>query len=278
MPLFLREKKNLLIFIALIFFHLMLISLQVPLGNEQSYFEKGFFSVFSPVQHGIFSFFGSIGKLWKNYFYFRNVQTQNQRMREEMFLLRQENNLLRNVLQKLKSEKEIEENISKIHQNILPAQVIGLDASNLYKSATINKGSLDGIKKNMVVLDKDGNLVGRIVGPVTLKEARIQLITDNESGVGVFSQINKVMGVLSGDANGLCSFNYVLVTEPGISDGEEVVTSGYDGIYPKGIKIGKIISMEDTTSLHKEITVKPYFDFRYLDQLAVITIDLTDIF
>lgn len=278
MPFFLREKKSLIVLIALIFFHLMLISLQVPLGNEQSYFEKGFFSVFSPVQHGIISFFGSIEKLWKNYFYFRNVQTQNQRMREEMFLLRQENNLLRNVLQKLKSEKEIEENISKIYQNILPAQVIGFDASNLYKSATINKGSLDGIKKNMVVLDKDGNLVGRIVGPVTLKEARVQLITDSESGVGVFSQINKVMGVLSGDANGFCSFNYVLVSEAGISDGEEVVTSGYDGIYPKGIKIGKIISMEDTTSLHKEITVKPYFDFRYLDQLAVITIDLTDIF
>jgi rod shape-determining protein MreC len=68
------------------------------------------------------------------------------------------------------------------------------------------------------------------------------------------------------------------VTELGISDGEEVITSGYDGIYPKGIKIGKIISMEDTTSLHQDITVKPYIDFRYLDQLAVITIDLRDIF
>ncbi len=278
MPLFLKEKKNLIVLIALIFFHLILISLQVPLGNEQSYFEKGFSSVFSPVQHGILSFFGSIGKLWKNYFYFRNVQSQNQRMREDLFFLRQGNNLLKNLLQKLQSEEEIEEKISKIYQNILPAQVIGFDASNFYRSATINKGSLDRIKKNMVVLDKDGNLVGRIVGPVTLKEARVQLITDSESGVGVFSQINKVMGVLSGDANGLCSFNYVLVTEPGISDGEEVVTSGYDGIYPKGIKIGKIISMEDTTSLHKEIKVEPYFDFRYLDQLAVITTDLIDIF
>ena len=278
MPLFLKEKKNLIVLIALIFFHLMLISIQVPLGNEQSYFEKGFSSVFSPVQHGILSFFGSIGKLWKNYFYFRNVQTQNQRMREKMFLLRQENTLLKNVLNKLRSEKEIEENISKIYQNILPAQVIGFDASNLYKSATINKGSVDGIKRNMVVLDKDGNLVGRIVGPVTLMEARVQLITDSASGVGVFSQINKVMGVLKGDVNGLCSFNYVLVTELGISVGEEVVTSGYDGIYPKGIKIGKIISMEDTTSLHQDITVKPYIDFRYLDQLAVITTDLRDIF
>jgi len=277
MPLFLKEKKNLIVLIALIFFHLILISLQVPLGNEQSYFEKGFSSVFSPVQHGILSFFGSIGKLWKNYFYFRNVQSQNQRMREELFFLRQGNNFLKNLLQKLKSEEEIEENISKIYQNILPAQVIGFDASNFYRSATINKGSLDRIKKNMVVLDKDGNLVGRIVGPVTLKEARVQLITDSASGVGVFSQINKVIGVLSGDANGFCSFNYVLVTDLGISNGEEVVTSGYDGIYPKGIKIGKIISMENTTSLHQEIKVKPYFDFRYLDQLAVITIDLTDI-
>jgi len=277
MPLFLKEKKNLIVLIALIFFHLILISLQVPLGNEQSYFEKGFSSVFSPVQHGILSFFGSIGKLWKNYFYFRNVQSQNQRMREDLFFLRQGNNLLKNLLQKLKSEEEIEEKISKIYQNILPAQVIGFDASNFYRSATINKGSLDRIKKNMVVLDKDGNLVGRIVGPVTLKEARVQLITDSASGVGVFSQINKVVGVLSGDANGLCSFNYVLVTDLGISNGEEVVTSGYDGIYPKGIKIGKIISMENTTSLHQEIKVKPYFDFRYLDQLAVITINMKDI-
>lgn len=278
MPLFLKEKKNLIILLALIFFHLILISLQVPLGYEQSYFEKGFFSVFSPVQHGILSFFQSIGKLWKNYFYFRNVRSQNQEMKEEIFLLRQENNLLRTVLQELKSEKEVEENLFKIRQSILPAQVIGLDASNLYKSATINKGSLDGIKKNMVVLDKNGNLVGRIVGPVSLKEARVQLITDNESGVGVFSQKNKVMGVLRGDAKGFCFFNYVLVTELGISEGEEVITSGYDGIYPSGIKIGKIVTIEETTSLHKEIKVEPYFDFRYLDQLAVIKKDPKEIF
>lgn len=278
MPLFLKEKKSLIILLALIFFHLILISLQVPLGYEQSYFEKGFFSVFSPVQHGILSFFQSIGKLWRNYFYFRNVRNQNQEMKEEIFILRQENNLLRTVLQELKSEKEVEENLLKIRQSILPAQVIGLDASNLYKSVTINKGSLDGIKKNMVVLDKEGSLVGRIVGPVSLKEARVQLITDNESGVGVFSQKNKVMGVLSGDAKGFCFFNYVLVTELGISEGEEVITSGYDGIYPSGIKIGKIVTIKETTSLHKEIKVEPYFNFRYLDQLAVIKKNPKEIF
>ncbi len=270
MTLFLKAKKSLIVFTALIFFQLILISAQVPLGSEQNYFERAVFSVFSPIQHGIISFFRGIGNFWKKYFYFRNVQSQNQRMKEELFLLRQENILLKNALQKFKSNKEIQESLVEIHKNILPAQIIGLDASNTYKSVVVNRGSLHGVKKDMVVLDEDGSLVGRVIGPIGLKEARIQLITDNESGVGVYSEKKGVSGVLAGDGKGSCFFKYVLTTNRDIEKDEEVLTSGKDGIFPSGIKVGKILSIADDASLFKTIRVQTHFDVRQLDRVAII--------
>jgi rod shape-determining protein MreC len=279
MPLFLKERKNLTILIALIFFQFLLISMQVPIGERASIFEKTVFSVFSPVRHGILSFFGAIGNIWENYFYLRNVQDQNEELNEEIMYLRQENNLLRNALQMFRNEREIQENLLKMHENILPAQVIGLDPNNFYKSVIINRGTLDGIKKNMIVLDKNGNLVGRIIDSISLKEARVQLITDNASGISVFSQ-KRVQGILVGDGEGQCLMQYVLATTTPdeISEGEDLITSGYDRIYPSGLTVGRIVSITTDTSLHKHIIVDPYFDFRYLDQIAVIMKDPKDFF
>lgn len=278
MPLFLKERKSLVVLTALIFFQLILISTQVPLGYGENYFEKAIFSVFSPVQHGILSLFRSIGEFWKNYFYLQNVQSQNRKMKDEMFFLRQENNLLRNALENLRSAKEIEESLLRLHENILVAQVIGFDASNFYKSAVINKGSLDGLRKDMIVLDKNGSLVGRIINPIALKESRVQLITDNESGVGVFSQSKEVMGILSGDDKGYCFLEYIHVTTEDIYEGEDIITSGKDGLFPSGIKVGKIVSITTSTSLFKQVKVEPYFDIRDLDQVAVIMRDPMEIF
>ncbi|TET70331.1 MAG: rod shape-determining protein MreC [Candidatus Aminicenantes bacterium] len=278
MPLFLKERKSLVVLTALIFFQLILISTQVPLGYGENYFEKAVFSVFSPVQHGILSLFRSIGEFWENYFYLQNVQSQNRKMKDEMFFLRQENNLLRNALENLRSAKEIEESLLRLHENILVAQVIGFDASNFFKSAVINKGSLDGLRKDMIVLDKNGSLVGRIINPIALKESRVQLITDNESGVGVFSQSKEVMGILSGDDKGYCFLEYIHVTTEDIYEGEDIITSGKDGLFPSGIKVGKIVSITTSTSLFKQVKVEPYFDIRDLDQVAVIMRDPMEIF
>jgi rod shape-determining protein MreC len=278
MPLFLKERKSLVVLTALIFFQLILISAQVPLGYGENYLEKAVFSIFSPVQHGILSLSRSIGEFWKNYFYLQNVQSQNRKMKDEMFFLRQENNLLRNALENLRSTKEIEESLLRLHKNILVAQVIGFDASNFYKSVVINKGSLDGLKKDMVVLDKNGSLVGRIINPVALKESRVQLITDNESGVGVFSQSKEVMGILSGDDKGNCFLEYIHVTTEGIYEGEDIITSGKDGLFPSGIKVGKIVSITTSTSLFKQVKIEPYFDIRDLDRVAVIMRDPMEIF
>jgi rod shape-determining protein MreC len=278
MPSFFIKNKNLVVLGILIFLQLVLISIQVPLGEQENYFEKAVFVLFSPIQHGIVSFFHSIGRLWKGYFALREAHNENEEMKQEILLLSQENRLLRNALKHYKSEKEIEAFLGAMYQNVLYARVIGIDASNFFKSVMINRGSLDKIERNMVVLDKFGNLVGRIIGPIALNEARVQLITDNDCGVSVFTEKDKVLGMVSGDGKGSCQLEHVVSTDENVTVGENLYTTGYDSIFPPGINVGRITSITPTSDLFKKITVRPYFEFRHFDQLAVIRMKAIDIF
>ncbi|MEW5901819.1 MAG: rod shape-determining protein MreC [Acidobacteriota bacterium] len=249
----------------------------MPRGAEPTYFERALFSVFTPVLGGVGAAFRGIGNLWRNYFYFRDVRRQNQSLREEAFLLRQENLALKNMLREFRGEKEIQALLASVSGSVRVASVIGFDSSQVYKSIVLNKGSGDGIKRDMVVLDKNARLVGRVIGPVAAKQARVQLITDEDSGVGVVSERFRVVGVLQGDAEGHCLMQYVLKTNKGIAPGEEILTSGFDGIYPQGIPVGKIISIVEDAGLFKKIIIEPYFELSELNQVAVITVDLRDL-
>lgn len=278
MSFFWEKKKSLVILIVLIFLQIVLISLQVPQGKEASFFEKTIFSIFSPLQHGMVSGFHKIGDLWEEYFYLKNTKSQNEELKEEIFLLRQENVLIKNALRKLKTEKEIQETLRTIRENIVHVRVIGMDLGNYHKSVTINKGSLDEIRKDMVVLDKYGHLVGRVFSPVSLKEARVQLVTDNDSGISVYTQDKEGWGILVGDAKGQCNLNFILTTDENLHAGDQIVTTGFDGIFPPGLEVGEIVSIEKTTDLFKSIKVRPYFKFRDLDNLAVIKFDPREIY
>jgi rod shape-determining protein MreC len=130
----------------------------------------------------------------------------------------------------------------------------------------------------MVVLDRQGRLVGRVIEPITLKQSRVQLVTDEDSGVGVRSERFRVIGVLAGDGRGNCLMRYVLRTNREVETGESVITSGYDGIYPAGIPVGKVISISEDATVFKKIMVEPYFDFSDLDRVAVLAVDLRGLF
>jgi rod shape-determining protein MreC len=273
----LKEKKRFLLLLGLILVHLLLISIQVPRGNEPTYFERAVFSVFTPVEHGVVSFFRGLKSFWRNYFYFRDVQRQNQSLRDEAFRLREENLALKNLLLKFQGGKEIQELLSTVSRSILVASVIGIDSSQIYKSIRLNKGEADGVRKDMVVLDRKGRLVGRVVGPVSSRESRVQLVSDEDSGVGVLTERFRVVGVLQGDTGGKCRLKYIVKTNREVTVDEEVLTSGLDGIYPSGIPVGRIVSITEDTDLFKKIVVEPYFDLSDLDQVAVFTADLRDL-
>jgi rod shape-determining protein MreC len=272
------EKRNRAFVVLgfLLFIQIVLISLQLPLGDESNYFEKTVSAVTTPLKHGVFALSRSFGSFWDHYFSFRFRTREFDRMNDQVLMLKQENLFLKNQLRKFESEQEIRESLLQLYPNLLIVRVIGLDLNNSFRSLIIDKGTLDGIRKDMIVLDKNGSLVGRILRPLSFKESRVQLITDTEWGIGVSTEKSDTFGILSGDGEGGCELKYILNTAEDIEIGQKIVTSGLDEVFPKNIPVGRITLVEPTDLLHRRIKVLPFFRFRDIGRLVVITNDLKE--
>lgn len=278
MHLPLKKNKNIAILVILILFQLIIISLQVPLGNAPSIFEKTIFRIFSPIGHTVNFLIESVSNVCKNYISLHSAQKENVELRKKIFILSQENSLLKMLLDKSEEERNIRELLGNKYENLISARVIGRDASNGYRSVVINRGSLDGIKKDFVVLDKNGYLVGRIVEPITFREARIQLITDEKSGVAAEIMGKDVKGIISGDGRGDCLLKFVLSTDVQVNPGDKIVTNGIEGIYPPGVELGTVSKVSLSSSLFRDIRVNTCTDIKGLDHLAVLKIRSKEFF
>ena len=204
------------------------------------------------VSSGISNYFTSISNL-------RSAQSENDILKgrvQELELeikgkedLTAENDRLRGLLNLKETSK----------YKVLTARIIGRDPSIWFDSSIINRGSLDGVKLNMPVVS-DGGLIGRVtaVGPLT---AQFDLITRDKSGVGgVIGEVgsSNVLGVVAGTSKReLVEMKYVSGSED-VQVGQVVYTTGQDGIYPAGLKIGEIVSVEtgSATTPHK-ILIRP---------------------
>lgn len=270
MPLFPKDKRAPRLFVALVAFQLLLISFQVPRGSSTSVFERAVFFVFSPIQHGFVTGIRFVRDVWNGYFNLVHVQRQNRVLSQNETVLREQNALLRQALETAMATREMRTLLESRLGAIEIASVISLDPVNYYKSLIIDRGRLDGLEKDMVVLDRYGHLLGRVIEPISLKEASVQLITDDASGTSVFLTGEKGLGVVTGDARGRCLLKYILDTNRAIAPGDDVVTTGFDGIYPWGIPVGRVVSVSSNHTLFKDVVVEPDFHFRDLARVAVL--------
>jgi rod shape-determining protein MreC len=268
MPLW-EKRTNFFVLAVLVLFHLILISVQVPLHSDRKLFERAAFFVFSPVQRAAVWAFRGVGALWTGYFDLRGVRKENQKLKRDLFFLNQEKWFLEDRLLFFRSEAQLRDSLASFRQSLVVARVIGADAGNYFRSLILDRGSLEGVGKDRAVCDRFGNLVGRTIEPVSLTTTMVQLITDEESGVSVISGKDKIVGILSGTSGGQCTLKYITATKGG-EEGEELLTTGFDKIYPAGIRVGRIISAKATASIFKEIRVQPYFSFAALEAVAIL--------
>lgn len=156
--------------------------------------------------------------------------------------------------------------------NFLPAQVIGRDTSAWFDSSIINRGSLDGVKLNMPIVT-NGGLVGRVtaVSPLT---AQVALITKDKSGLGaVVGKLgaSNALGVVTGSGKkDILEMGYV----PGsveVQVGESVYTTGQDGIYPAGLKLGEVIEVRaGSAAVSQQIFIQPGAKLSSMQEVAVL--------
>jgi rod shape-determining protein MreC len=173
--------------------------------------------------------------------------------------LQHENNQLRELLA-MKKERPMEGVVAK---------VIGYDPSKWVRAVVIDKGKRDGLMNGMPVVNVKG-VVGQIVA-VSLKTARVLLISDHASGLDVIIQNDtRSRGVVEGSGGNSCELQYV-TREEEVRVGDRLVTSGMDGIYPKGLLVGSISNFSSGMgSLFHRIEVKPVVDFDALETVFIV--------
>ncbi|MBK7803501.1 MAG: rod shape-determining protein MreC [Chloracidobacterium sp.] len=217
------------------------------------------------VSSSISNYFISISSL-------RSAQSENdllkQRVQELEVEVKQKSDLS-SENERLKSLLQLKET-SKY--KVLTARIIGRDPSVWFDSSIINRGSLDGVMLNMAVVT-DGGLVGRVtaVGPLT---SHGDLITYNKTGVGgIIGEVgtSSALGVVSGTSKkDLLEMKFV----PGsveVQVGQPVFTTGQDGIFPPGLKIGEIISVVtgSATTPH-QIQIQPAAKLNSMQEVGVL--------
>lgn len=156
---------------------------------------------------------------------------------------------------------------------LLPARVVGYNPGNADSSIIIDRGYNDGVRRDMVVITPQG-LVGSI-NEVYRNAASVQLILNPRVAVGGIVQrtSSRTAGIVSGNVSTPFTPNLVnLARDADIKDGDTVITSGFGGIYPKGIVIGEVISVNNADGgLLKYAVIKTGVDFQHLEEVMVIT-------
>lgn len=217
------------------------------------------------VSSAVSNYFSSISSM-------RTAQSENDVLKQQVQELQvrvQNAESLTAENERLKSLLQLKE---EINYKFLPAQIIGRDTSAWFDTSIINRGSLDGVKLNMPVVT-NGGLVGRItmVSPLT---AQVALITKDKSGLGAVVgslETSNVLGVVSGSGKTeILEMGYV----PGsveVKTGESVYTTGQDGIYPPGLKLGEVSEVRPgSASVNQQIFIQPSAKLSAMQEVAVL--------
>jgi rod shape-determining protein MreC len=150
----------------------------------------------------------------------------------------------------------------------LGAGVIGRPTGTWEGFITIDKGKADGVESGMAVTGVSG-LLGRTT-EVTARTSRVQLITDQGSGVAAMIQATRAGGILKGSIEGDLSLDYVS-RETTVRPGDVVVTSGIGGVYPKGLLIGDVTKVQkDPSDLYLRIAVRPTAQISGIEEVLVL--------
>ncbi len=202
---------------------------------------------------------------------------ENERLREEV------NKLKAEVLQARQLEDDVEElrrllrfreKLGSRHRlaKALGAEVIGRDSTSWYRTVRIDRGTAHGVRKNDPVLTYEG-LVGRVFR-TSRSSSQVMLILDDQSGVGGLVERTRAVGVVLGTGQDLCEMAY-LSPRADVKEDDSVISSGLGGIYPKGLPIGKIVSVSHEGYVQSAV-LEPRVEFSRLEKVFVLTSKTAD--
>lgn len=266
------QKRTGYLLVAALLGHLLLISAQVSSQTGASVLETTIFGALSRVQ--ALTSWGTQGVTgaWGNYVALRGHRARADTLQLQLDRVGVE--LQRATAQARRTEEL--ERILQLQRTELPAtmaaRVIAADPAAAFRTVTIDRGSADGVRRDMAVLSPLG-VVGRVIDEPASRAAKVQLIIDRNAGAGAVIERNGAGGVVVGsstDTDVPLRMEYVSNLAD-VSPGDLVMTSGLDGIYPRGFVLGRVERAERGSGLYRLIAIRPRVDFSSLDTVLLVT-------
>lgn len=208
--------------------------------------------------------------IWSHYFFLVSAAKENDDLKKFLSCAIEKNNRLSEIElsnSRLRSLLNFQKTMTS---SVLAAEVIGKDPSPWFKTIIIDKGKADGVEKWLPVVVPEG-IAGQVTD-VSLHHSRVLLIIDRNSAVDALVQKTRARGIIKGESAGTCLFDYVL-RKHDIRVGDTVISSGLDGVFPKGLRIGQVSRViRRNSGIFQEVTVTPDVDFEKLEEVLVLMV------
>ena len=235
---------------------------------------SGVGSVISPLQKIIYNANDKLKEYFDFFINFSKVKQENEELAAknaelenklvEYNRMKDENTTLREMFDYSQANQ---------NYNYLGCNIVGYSGGNISNGYVIDKGTNDGVKKDMIVITPQG-----LVGKVTKSESSYSIVqtilNENIAVASMVESTRETTGILQGATDNKNKNLAVLSNIPidsEIKEGDVILTSGLGGMYPKEIRIGEVVSVEiDTVGIMKKAVVKPYVDFNKLEGLFVV--------
>ncbi|MBF0203472.1 MAG: rod shape-determining protein MreC [Desulfamplus sp.] len=227
-------------------------------------------ALISPFQMAVSASFAWCSGIWRVYFATVSAGNENIELKKELALaMGAQNRCMELELENSRLRSFIDFNNAS--ENVfIAAKVIGRDPSPWFQTLMINKGSGDGLIKGLPVLVSEG-VVGRIE-TVSENFSRVLLITDRNSAVDALVQSSRARGIVQGNNTDQCLFKYALRKDE-IVQGDIIVSSGLDQVFPKGLRIGKVLDIQkENSDLFQMIIIKTFVNFDKLEEVLVASV------
>jgi rod shape-determining protein MreC len=263
----LRLRSSSYLFLAVVVAQLVLISAQVSTKTGMPILQAVAFGMVAEVQRAGAAVMDALGDVWTGYFELRGLRGENERLNRELGRARIALQQERALAQRSRNLEQLLDLRSQMAVQTTAADVIAAAATPEFRTVTIGKGTQVGLRPDMAVISPAG-VVGRIIVP-SAHAAKVQLLIDMNAAAGGLIERSRAQGVVVGTGTETLRLDFVSGSAD-IQTGDTVITSGIDGIYPKGFVIGRVEKVERSGGAYGVIAVRPAVDFSMLEEVLVV--------
>jgi rod shape-determining protein MreC len=209
-----------------------------------------------------------VSRIWRGYFYLVGLQAENEILKQKTVENQSKEALYQETLLEKERLRKLLEFRDQAALPVTGARIIGFDFSIWFKCAFLDKGTNDGIKLGMPVINAAG-IVGRLVECYP-NYSKVLLLIDRSSAVDAIVQRNRLRGVLEGIGSNRCFLRFVHKNQD-VQVGDIILASGLGGVYPQGMILGSVVAVDKKVpGIFQEIEVEPAVDFTRLEEVLIV--------